>query len=149
MIMKVEQQDRIEILGVDLLDRHRPLVEELKGLAASLKIGLGWHYLLDLSWIISQLETLVGRPLAELKIMDAGAGTGLIQWYMAGKGVAVTSVDRASRSSLPLHYRARYRVSGLRSQDLLPASRVGRPACSMRSSLLASWPVSSRASRST
>jgi SAM-dependent methyltransferase len=116
--------DTTEILSVNLLEQNRPLVEELKQLAASLGIGLGWHYLLDLSWIISQLGPVGGRPLKGLKILDAGAGTGLMQWFLAGKGVEVTSVDRTSRSLLPLHYRARYRVSGLRAQDLQPASRV-------------------------
>ena len=117
--MKSEMQDTIEILSVSLLDQNRPLVEELKGLAASLGIGLGWHYLLDLSWIISRLGPLAGR-----KVMDAGAGTGLMQWYLAGKGAEVISVDRSSRAALSLHYRARYRVEGLRPEDLLPPSAV-------------------------
>lgn len=112
-------QDQIEILSVDLLDQNRLLVEELKHLASSLRIGLGWHYLLDLSWIISRLG-----PLNGLAVMDAGAGTGLMQWYLAGKGVNVTSVDRASRAALSLHYRAQYRVSGLRPADLLPPGEV-------------------------
>ena len=109
----------IEILPVTLLDQHRPLVESLKRLAGSLGIGLGWHYLLDLSWIISQLGNVSGK-----QIMDAGAGTGLMQWYLAEQGAQVLSVDRGSRAELSLRYRARYHVDGLRPADLAPATQV-------------------------
>jgi SAM-dependent methyltransferase len=56
--------------------------------------------------------------------MDAGAGTGLMQWYLAGQGADVISVDRSSRAPLSLRFRARYQVEGLRSGDLLPPSAV-------------------------
>jgi SAM-dependent methyltransferase len=112
-------QEKIEILSVALLDQHRDLVEELRRLSDALRMGLGWHYLLDLSWIISQLGSVNGKH-----ILDAGAGVGLMQWYLAGKGVEVISVDRSSRADLPLFYRGRYRVKGLRSQDLEPAGRA-------------------------
>ena len=110
---------KIEILGPGLLDQNHALVEELKQLAASLGIDLGWHYLLDLSWIIDQLQ-----PEPGFKVMDAGAGTGLMQWYLAGKGVDVISVDRSSRAGMPLRFRAHYSVRGLRQQDLWPAAQV-------------------------
>ena len=111
--MDNEDRQKIELIGVDILDRQRPLVEELKSLAEARGIDLGWHYLLDLAWIISQLELQPG-----MRVLDAGAGTGLMQWYLAGKGVEVISVDRASRIDLPLRLRAGYRVNGLRKQDL-------------------------------
>jgi len=111
--------DALEILSVDLLDEHRPLVTELASLADELGIGLGWHYLLDLAWIISRLES----PPAT--VLDAGAGAGILQWYLAGKGWKVISVDRVSRRHLPARFRSRYRVQGLRSKDLarLPSRR--------------------------
>ncbi len=115
----MDLQQKIEILGVDLLDRHRPLVEELKQLATGLGLDLGWHYLLDLSWIISHLQPALG-----MQVMDAGAGIGLMQWYLAGKGVNVFSVDRSERGDLPLRLRAHFRVKGLREQDLHPAATV-------------------------
>jgi hypothetical protein len=68
--------DRIEILSVDLLDQNRALVEDLKRLAKSLNLEFGWHYLLDLSWILSLLG-----DVDSLQVMDAGAGTGILQWY--------------------------------------------------------------------
>jgi SAM-dependent methyltransferase len=112
-------EERIEILSVSLLDQHRPVVEELKQLARSLGIGIGWHYLLDWIWILSILSQVRGT-----NVLDAGAGEGLLQWFLAGKGYEVLSVDRASRAELSLRYRARYRVQGLRPADLNPGFRV-------------------------
>ena len=111
--------EKIEILSVALLDQNRPQVEELKRLARSLGIGLGWHYLLDWAWILNQLGEVRG-----MQLLDAGAGQGLLQWYLAGQGAKVLSVDRASRADLSLRFRARYRIQGLRPQDLSPAVQV-------------------------
>jgi SAM-dependent methyltransferase len=113
--------NNIEILSTSLLDQHRPLVQALKKTAASLGLEFGWHYLLDLTWIISQLGELPSK-----QIMDAGAGTGVMQWYLASQGADATSVDRASRADLPLRFRSRYQVSGQRSTDLHPPGEVLR-----------------------
>ena len=113
--MNSTYQEKIEIPSVDLLDQNRPLVTELKSLAHSLRLELGWHYLLDWTWIISQLGSVKGK-----RILDAGAGTGLLQWYLARQGAEVLSVDRMSRAALPVRFRARFEVQGLRPEDLLP-----------------------------
>ncbi len=112
-------QEKIEILSVDLLEQNRALVEELKTFARTLHLEFGWHYLLDLSWTIQQL----GDVQAKI-IMDAGAGTGILQWYLAQNEAMVYSVDRSSRSSLPLRFRNRFRARGLRESDLLPAGQA-------------------------
>lgn len=109
----------IEILPVSLLESGRPLVKELRALAHSLGLEFGWHYLLDLVWIIDHLGNPAGK-----RIMDAGAGTGIIQWYLAGKSADVISVDRESRANLAYSFRSRYRVSGLRPTDLAPYRRT-------------------------
>jgi SAM-dependent methyltransferase len=114
----------IEILPVTLLDEQRPTVEALRSLAAELRLDFGWHYLLDLSWIISRLGVVQGK-----RIIDAGAGTGILQWYLAKQGAAVLSIDRGSRADLPLRFRRRYRVRGLRgapTPDLNPWSATFR-----------------------
>jgi SAM-dependent methyltransferase len=112
--------DRIEILSVELLDQNRVVVEDLKRLARTLGLEFGWHYLLDLSWILSLLGNVNG-----LRLMDAGAGTGILQWYLARGGAQVISVDRLSRATLPLRFRRRFRVKGLRGKvDLLPAGQA-------------------------
>lgn len=111
----------IEILSVELLDKNRLTVNALKKLARSLGLEFGWHYLLDLAWIIQSLGDVQGK-----RLIDAGAGTGVLQWYLAQEGAEVLSVDRGSRSDLPLRFRRRFNVQGLRPQDLAPASQVLR-----------------------
>lgn len=111
--------DRVEILPVTLLDEQRPVVDEMKRLSEGLGVGLGWHYLLDLSWSLRHLPDPQGK-----RVMDAGAGTGLMQWALAGRGAQVISVDRSSRAGLSLRFRAAYRVHGMRPQDLSPAGAI-------------------------
>ncbi len=111
--------EKIEILPASLLDQHRQRVEELKNLARSLGIGLGWHYLLDWTWILSLLGGVEGKT-----ILDAGAGEGLLQWYLAEHGARVISVDRTSRAELSLRFRARYHISALSPDDLVSPLHV-------------------------
>lgn len=106
-------KDQIEILPVSLLSQERSRVEALKRLAGSLRLEFGWHYLLDLVWILRQL-----KPEQGLLVIDAGAGVGVMQWYLAEHGVDVISVDRESRADLAAHFRLRYQVRGLRPEDL-------------------------------
>ncbi|MFU8773582.1 MAG: class I SAM-dependent methyltransferase, partial [Anaerolineales bacterium] len=84
-------------------------------MAARLGIEFGWHYLLDLIWVIEHLDQIQGS-----RIIDAGAGVGIIQWYLAEEGAEVISVDRQSRADLPLQFRLCYSVKGLREDDLKP-----------------------------
>lgn len=108
---------KIEILSVDLLDEHRLLVNDLRSLASCLGLEFGWHYLLDLTWIISQLPFDSVKP-PSLHILDAGAGVGVMQWYLAERAAHVISVDRVERVNLSVRFRGRYHVGGLRLQDL-------------------------------
>jgi SAM-dependent methyltransferase len=119
--MNALPEERIEILSVDLLDRHRAYTDALRRLARSLRLDFGWHYLLDLTWISSRLGPVMGK-----RLMDAGAGTGIMQWYLADQGAEVLSVDRASRANLPVRFRSRFRVKGLRKDDLSPSVQVFR-----------------------
>jgi ubiquinone/menaquinone biosynthesis C-methylase UbiE len=108
-------QDKIEILSVPLLDTERQLVEQMRQVSQELSLGLGWHYLLDLSWAAQQLN-----PTHGMRVMDAGAGMGIMQWWLAEQGVEVISVDRQSRRNLPMSLRQRYRIQGWRKEDLAP-----------------------------
>jgi len=113
------QREKIEILSIDLLDQNRTTVEALKRLSRSLSLELGWHYLLDLTWILQNLGPVVNR-----RMMDAGAGVGVLQWYLAQQGAEVISVDRASRAELALRFRSRSRAQGLRKTDLIPVHHM-------------------------
>lgn len=112
-------QEKVEILSVALLQKEKQRVIELKKLAGRLGLEFGWHYLLDLAWILSQLD-----KIADQTIMDAGAGVGIMQWYLAEHGAQVLSVDRGSRAHLAGKFRRNFSVSGVREGDLLPLTAV-------------------------
>ena len=126
--------DRIELLSVSLLDSERERINELKALAQRLKLEFGWHYLLDISWILSLVDQISNR-----KIIDAGAGTGVIQWYLAENGAEVISVDRESRKNLALRFRRRFTLEGLRPEDLSSDIAIGGSARKSLKSVAADW----------
>lgn len=105
--------ERIEILSVSLLDSDRETIDKLKQIAKQLKLEFGWHYLLDISWILGQVD-----QIADQVIIDAGAGTGVIQWFLADQGATVISIDRQSRKNLPSKFRRRFIVEGMSTSDL-------------------------------
>jgi SAM-dependent methyltransferase len=108
------QGEKVEIPSVELLDRHRDVVDALWDVSRSVRVEPGWHYLLDLTWMAENLGEVTG-----LRILDAGAGMGLMQWYLIEQGASeVISADRGSRQDLPLIMRSRYDVRGLRPDDL-------------------------------
>jgi len=114
-------RDRIEILSADLLSSAADRANEFRAVARRLEIGLGWHYLLDLTWAAKEVG-----PVSGLHIMDAGAGLGVFQWWMASKGADVVSADRLNRSHLGRRFRAWCPVRGLRAGvDLNPLSHPG------------------------
>jgi SAM-dependent methyltransferase len=43
-----------------------------------------------------------------------------MQWYLAERGMEVISVDRDSRANLPARFRLRFKVHGMRTEDLQP-----------------------------
>ena len=104
----------IEILPVSLLTSEAGVVGELRRLSRRTNIGLGWHYLLDLAWVLKHSRARPG-----MRILDAGAGLGLLQWYLSERGCEVLSVDRMPRDAMAVRLRARYNVRGHRREDLL------------------------------
>jgi SAM-dependent methyltransferase len=110
-----KNESKIEILSVDLLKNESDFRDQFLAVSSKLGTGLGWHYLLDLSWAASQLV-----PLTQRVILDAGAGVGIMQWWLAALGVNVISVDRGSRYTLPPQFRELYRLKGWRKIDLAP-----------------------------
>lgn len=103
----------LELLSVSLLEQRRNLVQAMQEIGEVLGLGLGWHYLLDLPWAAHELE-----PLPGMLFLDAGAGRGAMQWWLAQQGVDVISVDRVDRAALPRRFRRAYKVRGLRDNDL-------------------------------
>ena len=62
--------DKLEILSVDLLDTQRPVVNEFQALAREIRFEFGWHYLLDLAWIVSNLEIDKVKKVTEVEGLD-------------------------------------------------------------------------------
>jgi ubiquinone/menaquinone biosynthesis C-methylase UbiE len=86
--------DKIEILGLDLFSSHREEMQFIESLQKDLRQGIGWHYYLDLAWMVRQISQLKKGSL----VLDAGAGTGLAQFVLAELGYDVLSVDFANRN---------------------------------------------------
>ena len=105
-------QDKLELISVDMLEEDRVLANELKCLNYSLGFASGWHYLLDWIWTIRQLNEIEGK-----KILDAGAGIGLLQWYLASHSAEVLSVDRGDRKIIPFHLLQHFNVFPYTSND--------------------------------
>ena len=86
------------------------ILKDCKKISDFIKLSMGWHYPLDWAWIISHIGYVENK-----QVVDAGAGRGVLQWYLAEHGADVFSIDRESRACLPFHIRRRYSVKGLRS----------------------------------
>lgn len=87
--------DRLELLSVDLIQKYADKVKEIDRLCQVLWRGLGWHYLLDLIWILNILEK--AEIPSGATIVDAGGGHGMLQYLLAERGYNVISVDYSPR----------------------------------------------------
>ena len=69
----------------------------------------GWHYDLDIAWILHNLKTANIQPGAT--ILDAGAGFGIFQFLLAGLGYHVISLDFSERI-MPASFVKLFNISG-------------------------------------
>ena len=81
-------EDRSESLQPSLMEQYPKTVGEVDRLCHRLGIELGWHYILDITWILQNLHCPPGST-----IIDAGAGYGALQYVLAARGYNVKSVD--------------------------------------------------------
>ncbi|MBF0473948.1 MAG: class I SAM-dependent methyltransferase [Nitrospirae bacterium] len=88
--------NKIELIPLNILDERRQLVSFVKDVASRLGLQFGWHYILDIVWILEQIEIL-GIPKGSV-ILDAGAGNGIVQFCLARLGYKVISVDFSERN---------------------------------------------------
>lgn len=88
--------DKIELLSEELIDKHPRLALDVMAMSARLQKPLGWHYLLDLIWVLSELDLMPGAT-----ILEEGAGLGLLQFILAERGYKVISADMALREPRP------------------------------------------------
>ena len=57
----------------------------------------GWHYKLDIIWILNELKKSGIHPGST--ILDAGAGQGVLQYLLAAKGYKVISFDYSKKKN--------------------------------------------------
>lgn len=86
--------DKIEILSTELFDTLKDEMSVVERIQQYFKGGIGWHYYLDLAWMVKEMSAL---PIGSV-ILDAGAGTGLSQFILLELGYNVISVDFANRA---------------------------------------------------
>jgi SAM-dependent methyltransferase len=94
-----ENSHKIEILTESLIDEHPELAMEVLATSSRLAVPLGWHYLLDLIWLLDELEPKSPQHLEPpFRILDVGAGMGLMQFMLADRGYEVISLDMRDRN---------------------------------------------------
>jgi len=89
---EINRPDKIELLTERIIDDYLSLALEVLGCSSALSIPLGWHYALDIVWILKELEVGPGTV-----VLDAGAGNGLLQYVLAARGYTVISADMMDR----------------------------------------------------
>lgn len=81
-------KNKIELLSEKLIEEYPEIAMDVLGYSSKLSIMLGWHYLLDIIWILKELDVPPGST-----ILDAGAGRGVLQFMLVEKGYNVISAD--------------------------------------------------------
>lgn len=85
--------NKIELFTEKLIEENKDLALEVLAESSRTGIKLGWHYLLDLIWILKGISCPKGSV-----ILDAGAGNGLLQFILADRGYKVISADVSNRN---------------------------------------------------
>ena len=91
--------DKIELLSEKLIDLHLDVAIEVLAMSSRLSIPLGWHYLLDIIWVLVNIREYRNSldKDEELTVLEVGAGHGLLQFILASSDYQVISVDIAQR----------------------------------------------------
>ncbi|MES3037363.1 MAG: class I SAM-dependent methyltransferase [Bdellovibrionota bacterium] len=86
--------NEINFLTPELL-AQKSKVSEIDYWLSVLDWVTGWHYDLDIIWILDKIEAL--KLPKGATILDAGAGLGITQFLLAARGYNVLSLDFAER----------------------------------------------------
>jgi SAM-dependent methyltransferase len=110
---------RFEYLDPDALMARPEFRDVERFLRATRRREIGWHYVIDLTWIYGQAR---GWPQGG-RVLDAGGGAGPAQFLLAEMGFDVVNVDLAH--TLPrAPWRRRYAVSLERLPSYEPTAYV-------------------------
>lgn len=121
--------EKIEILSEEFFESHRNEMEIVEQFQSRFSPVLGWHYLLDLAWILREIRSCL-QPGA--LILDAGAGSGILQLILAELGYNVISADFVGRE-FSQEYLKRYKgiIHHLNSQRSSMGNRYTRHIASV------------------
>lgn len=81
--------DKIELLSLEILETHKKYVELVDEACLALNLNLGWHYILDIPWVLKEIQGLQKPSI----VVDAGGGVGAIGWTLALLGHKIINVD--------------------------------------------------------
>ena len=87
--------DKIELLDTAFLQNNKDKLREIDHWLKVLNWVNGWHYDLDIIWVLNNIERMGLKPGAT--IIDAGAGLGITQFILASRGYNVISLDFTER----------------------------------------------------
>jgi len=90
----VKEVKKIELLAISLLDEEIKL-REIDYWLKVLNWNNGWHYDLDIVWLLKHIEQI--RLPEGATILDAGAGLGVTQFILASRGYNIISLDFGER----------------------------------------------------
>ena len=85
----------ITLLSSQMLNENDPILRDIQKLTKGLFKEIGWHYYVDILWVIKMLQSQNIQPGST--IVDAGAGNGLLQFVLSLYGYNVISVDFSPR----------------------------------------------------
>lgn len=80
---------------------------------------IGWHYIVDLTWIYSQAKHW---PVGS-RVLDAGGGSGPTQFLLAEMGMSVVNVD-LFHPGVPFYYANRYGLEVKRLESYVATDYV-------------------------
>lgn len=89
------KSNKLELIPVQLIKNNPDKLAFIDKVVKDLNLIVGWHYILDVIWILKQIEEQQ-LPLGST-ILDAGGGYGIIQFCLTRLKYKVISVDFADR----------------------------------------------------
>jgi len=117
---------RIEILSQELFESHREEIGIVDAFRNRFSVCLGWHYFLDLAWIVREIRSTLPRGAL---VLDAGAGSGILQLILAELGYNVISADFVGRGLTDYLERYRGVIHSLNNQSRTVGNRYTRHLC--------------------
>lgn len=95
---------KLEYLDPEILIGSKDFLEVESFLKLTGRTQIGWHYIVDLTWIYSQAKHW---PVG-MHVLDAGGGSGPTQFLLTEMGMDVTNIDLVHQAVVPFHYIKRY-----------------------------------------